>query len=183
MMDEIKRGNLYIADLDPVKGSEQGGSRPVLVVQNDSGNQYSPTVIIAAITSQKKPYLPTHVYLYGVDELPRNSMVLLEQIRTIDKSRLIEYMGKIGWELMEKVDQALRISVDLKKQEPLLLTLCPRCAAQFYNSASHHIKKAQSHQNVKEVCMFCNVRRGIDYYIYPRGYVKNKKSKKVKDVD
>ncbi len=66
-MDEIKRGNLYIADLDPVKGSEQGGSRPVLVVQNDAGNQHSPTVIIAAITSQKKPNQPTHVCLKGVD--------------------------------------------------------------------------------------------------------------------
>lgn len=180
-MDEIKRGNLYIADLDPVKGSEQGGRRPVLIVQNDAGNQHSPTVIIAAINSQKKPNQPTHVCLKGVDVLPKDSMVLMEQIRTIDKSRLEEYIGKIGWELMEKVDRALRISVDLKKQEPMLLTLCPRCAAQFYNSASHHIKKAQEHQNIKEVCMFCNVRRGVDYYIYPWGY-KNKKSQKVKDV-
>ena len=180
-MDEIKRGNLYIADLDPVKGSEQGGRRPVLVVQNDAGNQHSPTVIIAAITSQKKPNQPTHVCLKGLDVLPKDSMVLMEQIRTIDKSRLEEYIGKIGWELMEKVDRALRISVDLKKLEPMLLTLCPRCAVQFYNSASHHIKKAQEHQNIKEVCMFCNVRRGVDYYIYPRGY-RNKKSQNVKDV-
>lgn len=124
---------------------------------------------------------PTHVCLKGVDVLPKDSMVLMEQIRTIDKSRLEEYIGKIGWELMEKVDRALRISIDLKKQEPMLLTLCPKCAAQFYNSASHHIKKAQEHQNIKEVCMFCNVRRGVDYYIYPRGY-RNKKSQNVKDV-
>ena len=105
----------------------------------------------------------------------------MEQIRTVDKSRLEEYIGKIGWKLMEKVDRALRISVDLKKQEPMLLTLCPRCAAQFYNSASHHIKKAQEHQNIKEVCMFCNVRRGVDYYICPRGY-RNKKTQNVRDV-
>ena len=135
-MDEIKRGYLYIADLDPVKGSEQGGRRPVLIVQNDTGNQHSPTVIITAVTSQKKPNQPTHVCLTGVDVLPKDSMVLMEQIRTIDKSRLEEYIGKIGWELMEKVDRALRISVDLKRQEPMLLTLCPRCSAQFYNSAS-----------------------------------------------
>ena len=172
-MDEIKRGNLYIADLDPVKGSEQGGHRPVLIVQNDAGNQYSPTVIVAAITSQKKPNQPTHVCLKGVEILPKDSMVLMEQIRTIDKSRLEEYI--------EKVDRALRISIDLKKQEPMLLTLCPKCAAQFYDSASHHIKKAQEYQKIKEVCMFCNVRRGIDYYIYPRGY-RNKKSRNVKDV-
>ena len=81
-MDEIKRGNLYIANLDPVKGSEQGGRRPVLIVQNDAGNQHSPTVIIAAITSQKKPNQPTHVCLKGVDVLPKDSMVLMEQIRT-----------------------------------------------------------------------------------------------------
>lgn len=180
-MDEIKRGNLYIADLDPVKGSEQGGHRPVLIVQNDAGNRHSPTVIIAAITSQKKPNQPAHVCLRGVEVLPKDSMVLMEQIRTIDKSRLEEYIGKIGWELMEKVDRALRISVDLKKQEPMLLTLCPKCAAQFYNSPSHHIKKAQEYQKIKEVCMFCNVRRGIDYYIYPRGY-RNKKFQNVKDV-
>ena len=79
-MDEIKRGNLYIADLDPVKGSEQGGHRPVLIVQNDAGNQYSPTVIVAAITSQKKPTQPTHVCLKGVEILPKDSMVLMEQI-------------------------------------------------------------------------------------------------------
>lgn len=180
-MDKIKRGSLYIADLDPVKGSEQGGRRPVLVVQNDSGNQHSPTVIVAAITSQKKPNQPTHVGLRGVEALPKDSMVLLEQIRTIDKSRLEEYIGKISWELMEKVDRALRISVDLKKLEPMLLTLCPTCATQFYNSASYHIKKAQSHQNIKEVCMFCNVRRGVDYYLYPRDY-RNKSNKIVKDV-
>lgn len=180
-MEEIKRGNLYMADLDPVKGSEQGGRRPVLIVQNDAGNEYSPTVIIAAITSQKKQHLPTHVWLNDVDVLPKDSMVLMEQIRTIDKSRLEEYLGRIGWELMEKVDRALRISVDLKKLEPMLITLCPKCAAQFYNSASYHIKKAQEYQKIKEVCMFCNVSRGVDYYLYPRGY-KNQKTVKVKDV-
>ena len=181
MIDEIKRGYLFIADLDPVKGSEQGGKRPVLILQNDMGNQNSPTVIIAAITSQKKPYQPTHVYLDDIDVLPRNSMVLLEQIRTIDKARLEEHIGKIGWELMERVDRALRISVDVRKQEPLLLTLCPRCAAQFYNSASHYIKKAQENQKVKEVCMFCNVRRGVDYYIYSQEY-RNRRFQNVKDV-
>ncbi len=173
-MDDIKRGGLYRADLDPVRGSEQGGCRPVLVVQNDSGNQHSPTVIVASITSKRKPHLPTHVYLEGINVLPRNSVVLLEQVRTIDKSRLQECLGEVGWELMDKVDQALRVSFELENQELLLLTLCPWCATQFYNSVSHHIKKAHRYQNVKELCMFCNVRRGIDYYIYPTGYVRKK---------
>ena len=154
----IRRGDIFYADLRPVVGSEQGGIRPVLIIQNDVGNRHSPTVIIAAITSKmNKAKLPTHIEIDAAShDIVRDSVILLEQLRTIDKSRLEEYLGKIGWELMEKVDRALRISVDLKKQEPMLLTLCPRCAAQFYNSVSHHIKKAQEYQNIKEVCIASN---------------------------
>lgn len=111
----MKRGDIYYADLSPVVGSEQGGVRPVLIVQNDTGNRYSPTVIAAAITSQvNKARLPTHIELssqkYG---LTRDSVVLLEQIRTLDKRRLREKMGHLDDALMEKVDSAIAVSFGL----------------------------------------------------------------------
>jgi mRNA interferase MazF len=112
----VRRGDVFYADLSPVIGSEQGGVRPVLVVQNDIGNKYSPTIIISAITSQiNKAKLPTHVEItapeYG---LPKDSVVLLEQIRTIDKKRLREKIGRFNDEMMRSVDDALKISVGLK---------------------------------------------------------------------
>ena len=109
----IKRGELYYADLSPVVGSEQGGVRPVLVVQNDVGNRYSPTVIAAAITSQiNKAKLPTHIELSAVDYgLSKDSVVLLEQIRTLDKKRLKERIGELPLSTMERVNTALLISL------------------------------------------------------------------------
>lgn len=111
----IKRGDIFYADLSPVIGSEQGGVRPVLIVQNDTGNKYSPTVIAAAITSQiNKAKLPTHIEIsaqeYG---LLKDSVILLEQIRTIDKKRLREKIGHLDDELMERVNEALYISFGL----------------------------------------------------------------------
>ena len=109
---KVKRGDIFYADLSPVVGSEQGGVRPVLVVQNDIGNKYSPTVIIAAITSQmNKVKLPTHVEVSAKFGLPKNSVVLLEQIRTIDKKRLREKVGFTDEFFMKKVDEALLKSV------------------------------------------------------------------------
>lgn len=109
---EINRGDIYYADLSPVVGSEQGGVRPVLVVQNDVGNKYSPTVIIAAITSKlSKAKLPTHIELNKESyNLPKDSVVLLEQIRTLDKRRLQEKLGTIDNLTMRKVDVAIMIS-------------------------------------------------------------------------
>jgi mRNA interferase MazF len=111
----VKRGDIYYADLSPVIGSEQGGVRPILVVQNDVGNKYSPTIIVAAITSQiNKARLPTHIEITGPDfGLPKDSVGLLEQIRTIDKKRLREKIGKFDEDMMRKVDEALRISIGL----------------------------------------------------------------------
>ena len=111
----IKRGDIYYADLSPVVGSEQGGVRPVLIVQNDVGNRYSPTVIAAAITSQKsKTSLPTHIELGSNNTgLQKDSIVLLEQIRTIDKHRLKEKMGCLDGNSMNKVNQAIGISFGL----------------------------------------------------------------------
>lgn len=114
-MSMVKRGDIYYADLSPVVGSEQGGMRPVLIVQNDTGNKHSPTVIAAAITSQiGKARLPTHIELEAQSfGLSRDSVVLLEQIRTIDKSRLRERMGKVDNGLMNRVDNALAVSFGL----------------------------------------------------------------------
>jgi mRNA interferase MazF len=112
----IKRGDIYYADLSPVVGSEQGGVRPVLVVQNDIGNKYSPTIIVAAVTSQvNKSKLPTHLELNANEYkgLSKNSVVLLEQLRTIDKRRLRERVCVLDPVLMKKIDKALLISLGL----------------------------------------------------------------------
>ena len=111
----VRRGDIYYADLSPVVGSEQGGIRPVLIVQNNVGNRFSPTVIAAAITSQKdKANLPTHIRVQSTDSgLARDSIVLLEQIRTIDKKRLKEHMGRLDELSMTRVDEALQISFGL----------------------------------------------------------------------
>ncbi|MBP1930036.1 type II toxin-antitoxin system PemK/MazF family toxin [Ammoniphilus resinae] len=111
----VKRGDVYFADLSPVVGSEQGGVRPVLIIQNDIGNRFSPTVIVAAITAQiQKAKLPTHVEIdaksYGFD---RDSVILLEQIRTIDKQRLTDKITHLDEEMMEKVHEAIQISLGL----------------------------------------------------------------------
>ncbi|MBO5215675.1 MAG: type II toxin-antitoxin system PemK/MazF family toxin [Clostridia bacterium] len=114
---EVKRGEIYYADLSPVVGSEQGGVRPVLVVQNDIGNKFSPTVIVSAVTSQLcKAKLPTHVEIKsGVCGLARDSVALLEQVRTIDKRRLKSRVGEVGEELMKSIDKALLISLGFIK--------------------------------------------------------------------
>ena len=119
----VKRGDIYYADLSPVVGSEQGGVRPVLIIQNDTGNRYSPTVIAAAITSQTgKARLPTHIDL-PVNPgcgLSRDSVVLLEQVRTLDKRRLRERMGHVGDAMMNKVDTAIAVSFGLSPHSQLV---------------------------------------------------------------
>ncbi|MFM1514653.1 type II toxin-antitoxin system PemK/MazF family toxin [Helcococcus ovis] len=112
---KVKRGDVLYADLSPVVGSEQGGIRPVVIIQNDMGNKYSPTVIIAAITSQQnKTNLPTHVQILCDINLPKNSVVLLEQIRTIDKKRLRDKVGSLDGKTMRKIDRSLIISLNLQ---------------------------------------------------------------------
>lgn len=112
---EVKRGDIFYADLSPVVGSEQGGQRPVLIIQNDTGNHFSTTVIVAPITTQsQKRTMPTHVRLMTeLTGIPRNSVVLLEQIRTIDKQRLMDRIDHLDDKMMRKVDQGLRVSLDL----------------------------------------------------------------------
>ena len=112
--EKIYRGDIYLANLNPYKGSEQGGKRPVIIIQNDVGNHYSPTVIVTAVTSRffKKRALPTHVPLDNA-ELEKNSLALLEQIRTIDKSRLIRKIGRVPEEKMKEINQAIHVSLSL----------------------------------------------------------------------
>ena len=115
----VKRGDIFYADLSPVIGSEQGGVRPVLVVQNDVGNRYSPTVIVAAVTSQiNKAKLPTHIEISGVEYgLSKDSVILLEQIRTIDKKRLKEKIGRLNDDVMDSVDYGMKISFGISEDD------------------------------------------------------------------
>ena len=113
----IKRGELYLADISPIVGSEQGGKRPVLIVQNNVGNRFSPTIIVAAVTTHvEKNRLPTHIFLNGEEcGLNQDSIVLLEQIRTIDKSRLGAKIGSVPTQVLKAVDYALQISLGVSK--------------------------------------------------------------------
>lgn len=117
----VKRGDIYFADLSPVVGSEQGGTRPVLIIQNNLGNHFSPTVIVAAITAKMaKPKLPTHIGIKATGTgIDRDSVILLEQIRTIDKSRLKEKVCHLDREIMQDVDRALKISVGVEVIAPV----------------------------------------------------------------
>ena len=115
----VKRGDIFYADLSPVVGSEQGGVRPVLIVQNDTGNRHSPTVIAAAITSQTgKARLPTHISVSPLScGLPKESIILLEQVRTLDKRRLREHMGRVDETMMKQVDTAIAVSFGLRPRQ------------------------------------------------------------------
>lgn len=118
MANSIKRGEIYYADLSPVVGSEQGGVRPVLVLQNDTGNKFSSTTIIAPITSvPKKRSQPTHVFI-DCDFLESKSVILLEQLRTIDKRRLSDYLGQLSQEDMQRVESAMGVSLGMKQNQP-----------------------------------------------------------------
>lgn len=117
---EIKKGNVYYAMLDPVIGSEQDGKRPVVVIQNNLANKYSPTVIIAPITTvMKKTYLPTHIIIEKNNFLKKDSIILLEQVRVIDKTRLLTFLGKLTRTQVQQVDKALvkALSIDIENME------------------------------------------------------------------
>ena len=149
MERKIKRGDIYYADLNPVVGSEQGGTRPVLIISNDMGNKYSPTVIAAAITSRaySKVRLPTHTQVTDFEGLDKESVVLLEQIRTLDKKRLIKYMGLMPGNVMARVDKALAISISLR--------ICPegKCK-KTENSLIEHWNKTKCTSIIKAYSRF-----------------------------
>ena len=136
------RGDIFYADLEPVRGSEQGGIRPVLIIQNDIGNRHSPTVIVAAITSRIKHHrLPTHVNLNGMQcGLHNESTIMLEQLRTLDKQRLLGYAGTVGKSKMREVNTALEISIGIKN----LLTDNKRKRGSNYGKSEHREEKHQA---------------------------------------
>lgn len=166
------RGDLYFADLDCCVGSEQRGNRPVLILQNDTGNRYSPTVIVAAVTgkTETKGRLPTHCYIGPENGLERPSIVLLEQLRTLDKRRLGNYIGHLDDEHMKAVDRALAVSLSLTHQEPdtLILCLCGTCADQFRNTGSYLLRRVNPGETRKDCCTYCGQRSGYDYEVIPR---------------
>ena len=167
---QIRRGDMFYANLDPTIGSEQGDSRPVLVVQNNAGNIHSPTIVVVPITRNiNKKTLPTHVILPQSSGLEHDSLALVEQIRTIDRSRITGYIGHINSKAQSEIDIALSVCVGIEnhrsaKGEMLILTLCARCESDFRNSGYVLVKKGW--QEVKEDCDFCKVRQGLTFGIF-----------------
>ena len=171
----IKRGDIFYADLRPVVGSEQGGIRPVLIIQNDVGNAQSPTVIIASITSKlDKPSQPTHVAVGTSCGLHMDSIVLMEQIRTIDKRRLGKPIGMLDKNQIKAIDKAISASVsnDVIKRmftEKDIQVLCPACAAKLRESGEYIVLRADPFQIEREACSICNKPDGIpdgyDYFV------------------
>ena len=183
------RGEIYYAELENCMGSEQMGTRPVLIIQNDTGNKYSPTVIVAAVSSmKKKDYLPTHITLPKEIGIEEGSIVLLEQLRTLDKRRLDEFVCTVDSDTMNSIDDALRISVGLKQNEEkdiayhiahkkvgkrtdrgeMMLCLCGTCVRQFIYAPEYSVKKLPQNAKETEWCNYCQVRKGRDYRIIRR---------------
>ena len=166
------RGDLYYADLGHGIGSEQKGTRPVVIIQNNVGNKYSPTVIIAAITSKAniKAKLPTHYYLDAGNGLTQPSLVLLEQIRTVDKQRLSSYIGRLDKKHIQGINHALAVSIGLIEPVPpkLTLCLCGACADAFRGTGAFALRDAAPEQAEKEVCAYCKERAGTLYDVQPR---------------
>ena len=172
MKRKLKRGAIYYADLSPIVGSEQDSQRPVLIISNDMGNRCSPTVIAAAITSKiKKALLPTHCPLPASWGLNTPSLVLLEQLRTIDKTRLTRYVGQLDEIAMKEIDTALAISIGLAesankpKDDTMLLTLCGTCVKDFRAIPEYAVQRVNSKQDFKETCCVCGTRKGWDYLV------------------
>jgi len=164
MKKTIYRGEIYFAELSPSLGSEQGGRRPVLIVQNDVGNQHSSTVIVAAITAKAKPSLPTHLPVSRVPRLRKGSVVLLEQLRTIDKMRLERFVGRLGFVAMRFVDAALATSLALPEPE-MVLTLCAQCTHDFNGTDAYWLRRVDESQPFMEPCTLCSTRMGFDYEV------------------
>ena len=162
----IRRGEIYYANLNPVVGSEQGHTRPVIVVQNNTGNRYSPTIVIVPITCNiKKTALPTHVGIPHFSGLEVDSMALVEQIRTLDRSRFTEYIGRIGDETQKEIDNALAVCVGIKKaSDTLTLCLCRRCEENFRDSGCVVVKKG--YQEFKKTCDYCGTKLGLVFGIF-----------------
>lgn len=172
MVPTYLRGDMYFADLGEGIGSEQKGYRPVVIIQNDMGNMHSATVVVAAISSKigAKARFPVHYYLRAMCGLQRPSVVLLEQLRTIDKRRLDTYIGRLPAHHMRKVDQALAISVGLRHvtNKRNTVFLCNSCANSYLNVGVFSLRRIKTKEVMKTVCSHCNQRNGFHYEIAVR---------------
>lgn len=165
-----KRGDIYFADLGQGIGSEQAGYRPVVIIQNDRGNKHSPTVVAAAVTSKvdAKVKQPTHCFIGAEYGLGLPSVILLEQIRTLDKQRLEKYVGKLSRSHLSDLNHALAISVGLiLAQENLVLCLCKHCADNFRLDGKYDLVRVSDNQE-RETCTYCNHRLGYEYELVPK---------------
>ena len=156
------RGDMYYADLGRGIGSEQEGYRPVVIIQNNTGNKYSPTVIVAAISSKvdAKAKLPTHYLLKAESGLELPSLVLLEQLRTIDKKRLETYIGRLEEKHIRRLIEEV--------PENLIMCLCPACANNFYGTGSYYLRRVNPAQQKRDICTYCSQRPGFDYEVVKR---------------
>lgn len=163
------RGDMYFADLGKGIGSEQEGFRPVVIIQNNIGNKHSPTVIIASISGRvdSKAKLPTHYYIGAENGLEHPSIVLLEQIRTIDKRRLKNYIGQLDEKHINGLNHALAISIDIINWIPNALTmcLCPACAKNLADAGNYFLQRINPSQREKDTCTYCNRNGGYDYVV------------------
>ena len=166
------RGELYYADLGKGVGSEQEGCRPVVIVQNNMGNKYSPTVIVAPVTTnhEAKAKLPTHCYIGAESGLDTSSVILLEQLRTIDKKRLGHYVGRLNRTHLRQLNQALAISIDLKdpKKTQIRISLCKTCANSFYAAGSFILRRSGRMQADNLTCCYCGQKKGIEYTLHQK---------------
>ncbi len=180
-----RRGDVFNADLGIGIGSEQQGSRPVVIIQNDIGNRFSPTVIIAPMTTQtiRKRPLPIHCSFSSIDGLSEPSFVLLEQIRTIDKQRLKEKVGHLTPEQIEELDYCLSISLGFINpiSQPMELCLCRTCLESFANTNQYRIARKDLVQKDRDICTYCNYRKGLDYIVTPKKVSYPRASKNVRD--
>lgn len=167
------RGQLFYADLGTGIGSEQQGLRPVVIIQNNIGNKHSPTVIVAAVSSKTKTKakLPTHFNIGLESGLERPSIVLLEQLRTIDKQRLGNYIGQLSLPQVRELNHALAISIGLIEPIPqkLTLCLCDACANDFRGTGAFLLRQLDPQQAGKEICTYCGKVPGVDYEVKPNG--------------
>ena len=169
------RGEYNQMLLDKATGANgiiQEKYRPVLILQNNTGNKYSPTVIVAAISSKvdAKAKLPTHYILQAENGLELPSLVLLEQLRTIDKKRLGAYIGHLEEKHIRKINHALAVSVGLIEEVPenLIMCLCPACANNFYGTGSYYLRRVHPDRVEKNICTYCGQRPGFDYEVVKR---------------
>lgn len=167
MRTHILRGDIVLADLDPVCGCEQGGTRPVLIVQSNVGNDRSATTIAAVIARRRNPSLPTRIPLSGVPELKPGSVILLDHIRTLDERRLSRKLCSLDARRMRLVDAALMASLGIRAApiDPMLMTLCRTCAQSFRDAGGYILRQVNSSEDEMESCTVCSTRAAYDFEV------------------